>query len=562
VCTRGLFFVPNDLVWPIVRFPFRSMREIPTIMAFDDACGGDSDEKLVMFRTHMIVEMRERGVDHPYNVKELADDESDEHGSKWMFSLTYSSPNAFIQSLKTIFDVANRPRRSMNKAEEESLLQSVLAPRRVVAFDPSWLVDYREKLLFSPGRAVARIEPLVNYPGCIELTDQRIYFQPARLNNVAHPILHWEYTAIEQLYKRRYLLRQTGLEIYLKTGESFFFSFRTRKDRDDMYELLVEQPTLARFERSNLEEMLHKWQRREISNFDYLMFLNNAAGRTKNDLTQYPVFPWILQDYTSETLDFTNPSVFRDLSKPVGALNEERLAYFRTRFEMMPRGEEAEGMPPPFLYGTHYSTPGYVLYYLVRMVPQHMLCLQGGKFDAADRLFRSIDVTWQGCTTNHTDVKELIPEFFDTALSPEHWLTNHQQLDLGTTQNLQRVNDIQLPPWACGSPLDFVRKNREALESEYVSQHLHEWIDLIFGFKQQGEEAEKANNCTFLFSPHGWGESGMLTLTSHCSILLFILRGSYRSRNGDRSGRKVLDRIPDSRVWTNPQAVVLDSAPV
>jgi len=41
---------------------------------------------------------------------------------------------------------------------------------------------------------------------------------------------------------------------------------------------------------------------------------------------------------------------------------------------------------------------------------------------------------------------------------------------------------------------EFVSKLREALESEYVSQHLHEWIDLVFGYKQRGKEAELADN--------------------------------------------------------------------
>lgn len=41
-------------------------------------------------------------------------------------------------------------------------------------------------------------------------------------------------------------------------------------------------------------------QRGEMSNFEYLMHLNTLAGRTYNDLMQYPVFPWILADYESE----------------------------------------------------------------------------------------------------------------------------------------------------------------------------------------------------------------------------------------------------------------------
>lgn len=42
---------------------------------------------------------------------------------------------------------------------------------------------------------------------------------------------------------------------------------------------------------------------------------NYYAGRSYNDLGQYPVFPWILKDYTSEELDLSNPAVYRDLSK-------------------------------------------------------------------------------------------------------------------------------------------------------------------------------------------------------------------------------------------------------
>lgn len=49
----------------------------------------------------------------------------------------------------------------------------------------------------------------------------------------------------------------------------------------------------------------------QVSNYDYLVFLNTVAGRTVNDLTQYPVFPWVVQDYHSHTLNLDDPRVYR-----------------------------------------------------------------------------------------------------------------------------------------------------------------------------------------------------------------------------------------------------------
>lgn len=55
------------------------------------------------------------------------------------------------------------------------------------------------------------------------------------------------------------------------------------------------------------------------------------------------------------------------------------------------------------------------------------------------------------------------------------------------------------------APNELTHKLREALESEYVSEHLHEWIDLIFGYKQRGQESVKANNGKCMRAL-GWGE--------------------------------------------------------
>ena len=51
------------------------------------------------------------------------------------------------------------------------------------------------------------------------------------------------------------------------------------------------------------------------------------------------------------------------------------------------------------------------------------------------------------------------------------------------------VDDVQLPPWSLGKPRLFVQIHRQALESSWVRDHLHHWIDLIFGFKQSGQAA-------------------------------------------------------------------------
>lgn len=44
--------------------------------------------------------------------------------------------------------------------------------------------------------------------------------------------------------------------------------------------------------------------------------------------------------------------------------------------------------------------------------------------------------------------------------------------------------DVELPTWAKGNATIFLKVLREALESDYVSENLNHWIDLIFGYKQ------------------------------------------------------------------------------
>jgi hypothetical protein len=200
------------------------------------------------------------------------------------------------------------------------------------------------------------------------------------------------------------------------------------------------------------------------------MHLNSIAGRSYNDLAQYFVFPWVLSDYVSPTINLADPSVYRDLSKPIGALDPTRLQYFIERYNSF---DDPTGRIKKFHYGTHYSSAATVAFYLLRLEPftSIHISLQGGKFDHADRQFHSIQGCWQSCLTGTSDVKELIPEFF---YMPE-FLVNDNNLNLGTLQTGEVLGDVILPPWA-KTPEEFVRINRAALESDYVSENLHHWI--------------------------------------------------------------------------------------
>jgi len=141
------------------------------------------------------------------------------------------------------------------------------------------------------------------------------------------------------------------------------------------------------------------------------------------------------------------------------------------------------------------------MHFLVRVEPFTTLHikLQSDRFDLADRQFHSIESTWRNLYENPTDVKELIPEFY---YFPE-FLENMNKFDFGELQiTKNKVDSVTLPQWSKNSE-HFIYMHRKALESDYVSEHLHEWIDLIFGYKQKGPEAIKALNVFMYYSYEG-----------------------------------------------------------
>ncbi|XP_040282060.1 neurobeachin isoform X8 [Bufo bufo] len=364
-------------------------------------------------------------------------------------------------------------------------------------------------VLSTPAQLIA---PIVVAKGTLSITTTEIYFEVDEEDLSFKKIdpkvlaytegLHgkWMFSEIRAVFSRRYLLQNTALEVFMANRTSVMFNF---PDQATVKKVVYSLPRvgvgtsygLPQARRISLatprqlfksSNMTQRWQRREISNFEYLMFLNTIAGRTYNDLNQYPVFPWVLTNYESEELDLTLPGNFRDLSKPIGALNPKRAVFYAERYETW-----EDDQTPPYHYNTHYSTSTLTLCWLVRIEPFTTFFLNAneGKFDHPDRTFSAVARSWRNCQRDTSDVKELIPEFY---YLPEMFV-NSNSYNFGVRDDSSVVNDVDLPSWA-KNPEDFVRINRMALESEFVSCQLHQWIDLIFGYKQRGPEAVRALN--------------------------------------------------------------------
>ncbi|WFD34822.1 beige protein-like 1 [Malassezia cuniculi] len=343
------------------------------------------------------------------------------------------------------------------------------------------------------------------------------------------PVRHWRWSAIKSVFRRAWLHRRTAIELFFADGQSTLLVLPNSSLAEQLYRVFrskahdavaaAEELALGIQEQYGIPQTLANtrltgavfrrasvtgggltgaWAAGEISNAQYLTTLNTLAGRTFNDLTQFPVFPWVLADYVSESLDLENPKTYRNLALPMGAQTENRRKEFAERYHQL----EEVGIDP-FHYGTHYSTASSVCSFLVRMLPYSdiLVDLQGGTFDLADRTFSSVGRSWYSASElSRGDVRELIPEFFTL---PEMF-ENPNKFEFGTTQGGARVDKVELPPWAYGDPVLFVQRHREALESGYVSAHLHEWIDLIFGYKAHGKEAVKAMN---VFHPLSYADS-------------------------------------------------------
>jgi hypothetical protein len=170
---------------------------------------------------------------------------------------------------------------------------------------------------------------------------------------------------IAEVFFRKFSQMYNSIEVFMNNGTSKFITFYTKQLLSTFIKklqhanpgLVIVKDPVKDFHDKKFTD---KWAEGSLSNFDYLMMLNKHSGRTHNDVNQYYVFPWILKDYTSQKLDLTESGIFRDLSKPMGALVPDKLKRFQDVYK---------GNGKTNFYGSHYSTSLFILYYLVRLEP-------------------------------------------------------------------------------------------------------------------------------------------------------------------------------------------------
>ena len=361
------------------------------------------------------------------------------------------------------------------------------------------------------------------------------------------------FNEIELILKRRYYFKKNVLEFFTQSKKSYFFridenKFKSFLDiikyhlKNDLEDITIDY---SRYEEkvgfinknndlynynnyyilfntkksSSIKFLYSKWLKWEVSTFTLLNAMNIYANRSYNDINQYPVFPWIITDYTSKVfpnLDKDNINsnnntgissssekkvpVIRPFNTPMGMMDitddaKERKENYMEHWESLENDEDRDDNYDR--YGSHYSTSLYLTYYLVRVFPFSYIRieLQGKNFDDPNRLFNSLSNSFECAMTQKSDLRELIPEFF---CLPEMFY-NLNDLNLGevideNTKKSILVNDIEMPQWSRGDAYIFVKKHRELLESAEISEKINEWFNLIFGSKQKGKAAKAIGN--------------------------------------------------------------------
>lgn len=121
------------------------------------------------------------------------------------------------------------------------------------------------------------------------------------VNNINKSNIQIKFSNIKAFIRYRYMFRHTALEVWeYNTHYSTLIDLLDENSRETVYAYLKNYADKILQKCFNREYFASQWVSGQLSNFEYLMFLNTISNRSFNDLSQYPVFPWVISDYTTE----------------------------------------------------------------------------------------------------------------------------------------------------------------------------------------------------------------------------------------------------------------------
>ena len=358
-----------------------------------------------------------------------------------------------------------------------------------------------------------------------------------------------DFRNIRMILKKIYFYRKTGIEIFTET-KSYFFNFFSTEEFNKFISKI--KPYFEDAEKSiNGQEPIYffpisintnntigylktnkKIQKTDfidfISNccdnsdmcvFDIIILMNLVANRSYLDLNQYPVFP-VMFFY-----DGIKPqSIERNFKSHIGF--QTHISQAKKRYQIVEKNykdndkkdnqdeeEEEEENHNLYYFNTHFSNIVYTTNFMVRLFPYSFCAIeiQGKSFDDPNRLFFSMEKTLINISSQISDLRELIPEFF---YLPEMFM-NVNQLNLLALKNGTIVDDVSIPNDISLSKYSkkesmtnilteekinsnindeakrknffkiflFIMKMKNQLEN--MKENLAYWLNIIFGPKQK-----------------------------------------------------------------------------
>ncbi len=122
--------------------------------------------------------------------------------------------------------------------------------------------------------------------GCLfnlkEKNSKILRYKKIKINNIKYYIV------------RKYLFEKNAIEIFTNNNKSYYFRFQNVKQKDNFIEKIKEiNNQIVQFTKN---KFVDQWKKGYMSNFEYIMNVNILGNRSYRDLSQYPVFPWLIKD--------------------------------------------------------------------------------------------------------------------------------------------------------------------------------------------------------------------------------------------------------------------------